>query len=506
MESRGWLYGILVTVLAFLFGYSAPAYGAAGAASGWSAVDNPEYASTGHAVAQTSDGGWVMAGSKDRVMHVKKVDGKGRVEWEQYLYNGLAGFSIMETEDGGFLAAGQTRFLSDEEGVQAYMVKLDQEGMMEWEQMYGGKGFDKISSVVEVPEGYLLDGTLMNENKRILLVTDKEGTVLKQLDLSPYFKKSEGYSPAVIKTEDGGFIVTGGNDKLLSGNGIIYGTRIVKLNADYTKQWAKDLKGSILDGAAAGNGDVLLSMRGTQGSLLVYRLDAQKGTIYWEKGFSSPKPKSYYKINGYKIISTLDGGALVAGDLSGSSTQIAYMLKLSAAGAKEWEQTFYSNNSWFTGAAAADGRGEYLLTGHTYPLGTDKPKSFMLQVMTGELPPVQVWLDEQKLELSQDPLVISNTTMLPVRDIFEALGASVTYQSSTKTIRAVKGERTVTMSLGSKQATIETGQQIEKVALTVPAQAIRGVTVVPLRFVGEAFGNEIRWNGKTRIATIVTGA
>ncbi|PZD95802.1 hypothetical protein DNH61_10120 [Paenibacillus sambharensis] len=506
MENRGWLFGIIVTVLALLLGYSAPpAFGAAGAKNGWSAVDNPDFASTGHAVTYTSDGGWLMTGSKDRMIHVKKVSGKGQVEWEQQFYNGLAGFSVIETQDGGYLAAGQTRFISDEEGVQAYMVKMDQEGMMEWEQIHGGKGFDKINSVVEVPEGYLLDGTLMNEDKRILLVTDKEGAVLRQLDMSAYFKKGQGYSPAVIKTSDGGFVITGGNDTLYPDNTVVAGTRIIKLSKNYTKQWTKDVKGTVLDGEAAGNGDVLLSMHGGQGSLLVYRLDAQKGSINWEKKFYSPK-KAYIEVRGYDIVATLDGGALIAGDLGGLSSQIAYVLKLNAAGAKEWEQTFFSNNSWFTGAAAAEGKGEYLLTGHTYPLGTDKPKSVMVQLTTGELPPVQVWLDEQQLKLSQDPVVISNTTMLPVRDIFAAIGASVTYQSSTKTIRAVKGERTVTMTLGSMQATIQIGQQTVRVALAVPAQAIRGVTVVPLRFVGEAFGNEIRWDGKARIATIVTGA
>ena len=102
---------------------------------------------------------------------------------------------------------------------------------------------------------------------------------------------------------------------------------------------------------------------------------------------------------------------------------------------------------------------------------------------------IQVFIDGQKLVLATAPVTQKGTTVVPMRNIFNALKAAVTWEPTTKTIIAVKGSTTVTLQLGSKKAFINS----KAVTLAVPPQQIQGSTMVPLRFVAEALGARFRW-------------
>jgi hypothetical protein len=102
----------------------------------------------------------------------------------------------------------------------------------------------------------------------------------------------------------------------------------------------------------------------------------------------------------------------------------------------------------------------------------------------------------------QSPVQRDGAVLVPLRGVFEKLGAVVTYQSSNKSIVAVKGQTTISLRLGESSAVID-GQAR---ALSTPATAQGGTTLVPLRFVSEALGAQVDWNGATRTVAIVTGA
>ena len=108
-----------------------------------------------------------------------------------------------------------------------------------------------------------------------------------------------------------------------------------------------------------------------------------------------------------------------------------------------------------------------------------------------------VFINGSQLAFPDQPPVNSNGRLLvPLRAIFEALGATVNYSNGT--IRAVRGGTNLELSLGSDQAIIN-GQRS---TLDVPAQAVFGRTLVPLRFVGEAFGANVAYNAATQAVTI----
>jgi S1-C subfamily serine protease len=102
---------------------------------------------------------------------------------------------------------------------------------------------------------------------------------------------------------------------------------------------------------------------------------------------------------------------------------------------------------------------------------------------------IAVYLDGQKLALTQAPYLRNGVTFVPMAAIFKALHASVTWEQSTKTIISRKDSRTISLQIGSKTATVNG----KKVALAAPAEIVKGTTYVPLRFVGETLGAEVAW-------------
>lgn len=80
-----------------------------------------------------------------------EADGfEGGVEW-QATFGGERGDraeSIIETSDGGYLFAGETRSFAEEDG-NAWVVKIDSHGHEEWSYSIGGERRDMASSVIE---------------------------------------------------------------------------------------------------------------------------------------------------------------------------------------------------------------------------------------------------------------------------------------------------------------------------------------------------------------------
>lgn len=100
------------------------------------------------------------------------------------------------------------------------------------------------------------------------------------------------------------------------------------------------------------------------------------------------------------------------------------------------------------------------------------------------------------------PVEQDGRVLIGMRDIFEAMNAAITWDSATRTVTATQGVTTVMLTIGSKVAYVNA----RAVALDVAAQIINESTYVPLRFVAEATGAEVRWFGVTRTVEITTGA
>ena len=123
-----------------------------------------------------------------------------------------------------------------------------------------------------------------------------------------------------------------------------------------------------------------------------------------------------------------------------------------------------------------------------------------LPVLTGTCGAIGLVVDGRQLVLDVEPQVVQQRTLVPLRAIFEELGATVTWDQATQTARAVKGADTVQITLNSTTAYVNGEAQ----TLDVPAMAIDGRTLVPVRFVSEALDAKVDWLQDTQTVRITT--
>ncbi|KAF0196609.1 MAG: hypothetical protein FD169_862 [Bacillota bacterium] len=102
---------------------------------------------------------------------------------------------------------------------------------------------------------------------------------------------------------------------------------------------------------------------------------------------------------------------------------------------------------------------------------------------------IQLMFNGRYLTLDVAPVIQSGRTLVPFRVLFEALGASVQWNDATSTVTGVKGSTTVSLVIGSTNATVN-GKAIK---LDVAPTIIKGRTLVPVRFVSENLGADVTW-------------
>ena len=112
--------------------------------------------------------------------------------------------------------------------------------------------------------------------------------------------------------------------------------------------------------------------------------------------------------------------------------------------------------------------------------------------------PIKVYLDGELLVFDVQPQIINDRTMVPMRVIFEALGAKVDWNDKTKTITATKDGLVVKTTIGDKNIYVNGVKKTMDVAPVI----VNGRTLVPVRFVSEALGCDVEWNPKARTVYI----
>ena len=110
----------------------------------------------------------------------------------------------------------------------------------------------------------------------------------------------------------------------------------------------------------------------------------------------------------------------------------------------------------------------------------------------------RVLLDGERLSFDVPPVDRSGRLLVPMRAIFEALGAKVDWDGATSTATATKNGHTVAVTVGSTTAYVD-GSPVE---LDAPAEKIDWRTLVPLRFVATALGAKVDYFGNERLCEI----
>ncbi|MBE0341850.1 copper amine oxidase [Paenibacillus sp. 28ISP30-2] len=115
-------------------------------------------------------------------------------------------------------------------------------------------------------------------------------------------------------------------------------------------------------------------------------------------------------------------------------------------------------------------------------------------------PVTTVYVDDRPLQLAAQPLLLDGTTLIPMRQLFEAQGARLSWDGSSKTVTATKNDTVLAYRIGELAATLN-GNTL---SLNVPGQMVKGNTMIPLRFVSEALGSTVKWDALTRTIRIAS--
>lgn len=109
-----------------------------------------------------------------------------------------------------------------------------------------------------------------------------------------------------------------------------------------------------------------------------------------------------------------------------------------------------------------------------------------------------VVLNGQTLSFDTLPIIENGSTLVPLRAIFEPLGAQVEWDSQTQTVLAYTRNTEIKLILGHADAYVN-GVMC---TLSTPAKSVNGRTMVPLRFVSNALGAEVKWDEAAQVITI----
>lgn len=111
---------------------------------------------------------------------------------------------------------------------------------------------------------------------------------------------------------------------------------------------------------------------------------------------------------------------------------------------------------------------------------------------------ISVYVNDAKVAFDTDPIIENSRTLVPMRAVFEALGADVSWDQATYTATAVKDDTTIVIAIGSD--IMEVNDRDE--ALDVPAALEDDRTLVPLRAVSQALGYDVVWDDALKTAFI----
>lgn len=107
---------------------------------------------------------------------------------------------------------------------------------------------------------------------------------------------------------------------------------------------------------------------------------------------------------------------------------------------------------------------------------------------------IKAFLDGKEIIFDQPPVIEDGRTLVPARAIMEAIGLTLSFEESTGTIKGTADDTAIVMKINDTAAQVNG----KTVALDVPPKIIGGRTMVPLRFLGDALGLDVKWNPETK--------
>jgi uncharacterized delta-60 repeat protein len=345
-------------------------------------------------IIQSSDGGYVVVGWSDsfgaglRDFYVVKLDANGNVVWSKTIGGiyGEGAHSIIQSSDGGYIVAGSTETFGAG-GWEMYIVKLDSAGNVQWTKTIGGPSFfdDAVSIIQSSDGGYVVSGYTNSfgagGSDFFVVKLDSSGNVVWAKTIGG--SGNDAWGNSIIQSSDGGYVVVGHTQSFGAGGVDFY---VVKLAPDGTLGCHDSFQNPIT--SSGGNVGSPTSSSSSPSSTV-----------------SSPSPVSYSlattdialcmltfaeRIGGSNddfansIIQSSDGGYVVAGYTNsfGGSYDF-YVVKLYSSGSVAWTKTIGGSGDDQANSVVQSSDGGYVVAGYTTSFGASGADMYVVKLGSG---------------------------------------------------------------------------------------------------------------------------
>ena len=363
-----------------------------------------------YSIIQTTDGGYIFTGqtnSNDGQVTgyhgntdcwVVKADIQGNIQWEKSLGGSGSdyGMSIEKTTDGGYIIGANSsstdgQVTGNHGNSDYWIIKLDQNGNIQWQNSYGGSGQEKCFYAGQTSDGgYYAVGWTKSSDGQVtgfhglvdywVIRLDNTGNLIWQKTLGG---SGRDYGLFAQQTTAGDFILTGASnsaDGQVTGNHGDYDYWVVKIDQNGNIVWQKSLGGSGDDESSCirqeSDGTYLLTgytasndgqVNGNHGNadFWVVKL-GPTGNIIWGNCFGGS-----YDENSSSINLTSDAGSIVTGFSTSNDGQVTgnhggmdyWVIKLNSSGDLQWQQSLGGSQDDWGYSIEQTSDGGYIITG-----------------------------------------------------------------------------------------------------------------------------------------------
>lgn len=109
-----------------------------------------------------------------------------------------------------------------------------------------------------------------------------------------------------------------------------------------------------------------------------------------------------------------------------------------------------------------------------------------------------IYINGEKISTKTAPVISKGTTYVPLRDISENMGCTVTWDAKTSTVKIVENSSKKTILIEKNSYNVNG----KKTAINTGTMNKNGVTLVPLRVIGESLDCDVKWDAKESSITI----
>ena len=174
-----------------------------------------------------------------------------------------------------------------------------------------------------------------------------------------------------------------------------------------------------------------------------------------------------------------------------SSNEIPYICRMSLSGISDGEHTLTIR------AENKEKSYVFYKSGQSIRFGAE-PEGSAAKPEGGSDTAIKVTYNGRELAFDQPPVIRDDRTLVPMRAIFEALGADVDWNEKTRTATGTKDGKRISITIGENRININ-GENTE---LDVAAQLINERTMIPVRAISEAFDCRVDWDSSSKTVII----